>query len=234
MPRQNRFCPPHACYHVVNRGNDRRVIFREDADYQAFLTLLAAGQQIAPVQIFGYCLMPNHFHLLVKPATDTALSSYMEWVTGRYACHVRHQTRTRGHGHVFQRRFWSVPVEGRLAFLSVLRYIEANPSRANLTATAETWPWSSLAERCRSGRGLAGALPHALPSNWVTLVNLRQAEGVLTLIRQSLLPKPGRPRRTCGEQLEEARDATDADLSSIVKKEAAPFSSAPFSSSPER
>jgi putative transposase len=173
------------------------VVFRGEADYRAFLRRLAQGHAIAPVQVFGYCLMPNHFHLLVQPATDTALSAYMEWVTDRYACDLRRKTGTIGHGHVFQRRFWNAPVEGRLAFSSVLRYIEANPARAQLVATAEAWDWSSLSERRRNIRGVASALPHALPSNWSTFVNNPQSEGVLRDIRDSLMPKPGRP---CGKR----------------------------------
>ena len=197
MSRRNRFCPAHATYHVGNRGNDRHVIFHESADYQAFLDLLVMGQALAPVQIFGYCIMPNHFHLLVKPATDTALSEYMECVEGRYACDLRRMTRTIGHGHVFHRRFWDVPVEGRLAFLNVLRYIEANPSRARLVSRAESWPWSSLAERGQGVCRVTSPLPYALPVEWHEIVNTPQREGVLARIRESLMPRPGRP---CGKR----------------------------------
>ena len=206
MARRKRFCPAHATYHVVNRGNDRQLIFRRDADYRGFLGLLVEGQSIAPVQIFGYCLMPNHFHLLVKPATDTALSAYMQWVTGRYACDLRRQTRTIGHGHVFQRRFWSAPVEGRLAFLSVLRYVEANPRRAQLVRAAESWHWSSLAERDHNTCHVASPLPHALPSNWLAFVNTPQREGVLKRIRKSLVPRPGRRCDKDGGDWSEAED----------------------------
>ena len=192
MARRNRFCPAHVTYHVVNRGNDRRVIFQDDAEYSSFLKLLAEGQRKAPVHLFGYCGMPTHFHLLVRPQTDTALSAYMQWVTGRYACDLRRITKTVGHGHVFQRRFWSVPVGGRLAFLSVLRYIEANPVRARLVTQAESWQWSSYTDRARGG-GLVRPLPFPLPEPWSNFVNTPQGEGILRRIRESLLPRQGRP-----------------------------------------
>ena len=76
-------------------------------------------------------------HLLLEPKTDEALSAYMQWVTGCYSCYLRTRTETVGHGHVFQRRFWSVGVEDMLHFLMVLRYIEANPLRAKLVDRAE-------------------------------------------------------------------------------------------------
>src|SRR5262245_47564053 len=107
MSRRNRLTVAGTAYHVVNRGNDRRVIFREDADYERFLHLLAAGTERFGVELFGYCAMPNHFHAVARPTTDDALSAYMQWVTGCYACDLRTRTKTVGHGHVFQRRFWS-------------------------------------------------------------------------------------------------------------------------------
>lgn len=147
------------------------------------------------MEILGLCVMPNHFHLLLRPKTDAALSAYMQWVTCRYACKFRRQTGTLGDGHVFQRRFWSAPVVGEHHFLAVLRDIEANPVRANLVSRAEAWPWSSLSERFAANFGFLTAPPLQLPRDWRDLVNQGQSPDVVTAIRDAVSPKPGRPDR---------------------------------------
>jgi putative transposase len=186
MARTRRLAASLNTYHVVNRGNDRRVIFPERDDYQRFRAFLIEGQQRHPVKIFGACQMPNHFHLLLKPETDSALSAYMQWVCCRYACYFRAITQTVGHGHVFQRRFWSAPIVDDDHFRMVLRYIEANPSRAKLVETAEHWEWSSLSERLRNRPDLVASLPLDLPDSWCALVNLTQPAPVLARIREEL------------------------------------------------
>ena len=195
MPRRNRFAPPDFAHHVVNRGNDRRIVFRQEFDYTAFMDLMRDGLAEAPVRIYGYCLMPNHFHLLAQPEKDGALSAYMEWVTGRYACTFRQQTDTVGYGHVFKCRFWSFPTYDQDTFIDVLRYVEANPLRARLVARAEDWVWGSLADRATLHRGVLSPLPFALPANWVECVNTPQADLTLTKIRELTFPKRGRPRK---------------------------------------
>jgi len=135
--------------------------------------------------------MPNHFHLLVETKEDEALSAYMQWVTGCYACYLRTRTKTIGHGHVFQRRFWSAGIDDTLHFLMVRRYIEANPRRAQLVDRAEEWPWSSLANRERGST--RGRWCVALPDEWCELVNLVQLPEVLARLRKEITPKRGRP-----------------------------------------
>ena len=193
MARRKRFASPECLFHVVNRGNDRRTVFHRDADFSAFLALLRSAGGKFPVHVFGYCAMPNHFHLLVRPEEASALSAYMQWVTCRYACDLRRRTDTVGHGHVFQRRFWSTPVHDQLGLLTVLRYIEANPVRARLVDRAEDWLWSSLRDRRRQEPGIVRALPVGLPANWDDLVNFRQRDEVLKAIRDALVAKRGRP-----------------------------------------
>jgi putative transposase len=177
----------------VNRGNDRRTVFREDEDYQHFVDLLDMGRERFAIEMLGHCVMPNHFHLLLRPAVDNALSAYMQWVTCRYACDLRHRTDTVGHGHVFQRRFWSAPVDGFEHYLAVLRYIEANPIRARLVARAEEWRWSSLAEHLSASSGPMANSTFALPADWRELVNLPQGATVLEKIRLAIARRSGRP-----------------------------------------
>ena len=156
---------------MINRGNDRRTLFHEAADYENFLRLLTLAKHRYKVTVFGLCLMPNHFHVLIRPEADHALSAYLHWVQGCYARDLRSHTRTLGNGHVFQRRFWSGPIQDQHHFLTVLRYIEANPVAGSLVATAESWPWSSLALREDPESDLLETLPLALPAEWSDLVN---------------------------------------------------------------
>ncbi len=194
-PRQRRFAPAGVSFHVLNRGNDRRRIFFEDADYRSFLSLLARGKQLYPVRIFGVCLMPNHFHGLMSPETEGALSSYLQWVQGRYACDLRSLTRTVGQGHIFQRRFWSDGIEDARHFFAVLRYIEANPVRARLVERAEQWMWSSLVLRTIEVDQVLDPLPYLLPERWVDVVNEVQPITEVEHIRNPA--ERGRPTQAC-------------------------------------
>jgi putative transposase len=158
-------------FHATNRGVERRTLFRRDAEYRSFLSLLHRGKERFAVSVFGLCLMPNHFHLVIRPNEERALSAYLHWVQGCYSCQLRISTHTRGHGHVFQQRFWTGPIHDHAHFLSALRYVEANPVAAKLVERAEHWPWSSLVLRRSSGDHLLDPLPVPLPPRWTDYVN---------------------------------------------------------------
>jgi putative transposase len=138
--------------------------------------------------------MPNHFHAIIQPDSEGALSAYFQWALGRYACDLRSRTQTIGHGHVFQRRFWSDPIQDERHFLSVLRHIEANPVRARLAPRAEDWPWSSIALRSLIRQPILDALPIHLPTDWTAIVNLPQPAAELEVLRTP--ETRGRPSAT--------------------------------------
>ena len=186
VPRKPRIVHTGGIYHVVNRGNDKRVIYPQADEYEHFLALLQEGRSHAPVSIVAYCLMPTHFHLVLIPLADGALSTYMHRVTGSYASGLRQRTRTRGFGHVFQRRFWAAPVSDHEAFVCVLRYVEGNARRAGLVARAQEWRWTSLTDRMQESPQIINVCPLALPGPWPEWVNLGQDESVLTAIRRAL------------------------------------------------
>ena len=192
---------------MINRGNDRRLIFPEDVDYERFLHLLQRAKRQYPVRLFGFCLMPNHFHALIQPQREGALSAYLQWVQGRYACDLRSLTNTVGHGHVFQRRFWNSAIEDTRHFLSVLRYIEANPVRSALVTHAASWAWSSAALRGSPRADLLDPLPCELPENWLAIVNGPQPLPELLALRQPV--RPGRPVEAT-KSLVGRRDPIDA------------------------
>lgn len=142
MPRIPRGQVAGHAYHILNRGNGGATVFHKNGDYTAFLNLLAMAKTKYPVKLFGVCLMPNHFHLVVQPATDAALSSFMQWWM---TSHVRrYHQHYRSSGHVWQGRFKSFPIQQDGHLLIALRYVLRNPVRAGLVEHAMDWPWSSL------------------------------------------------------------------------------------------
>jgi len=142
---------------VLNRGNGRAAVFHDQDDYSAFVELL--GRSLARVQmrILGFCLMPNHVHLVVWPRGDDDLGKWMQWLMTSQV--RRHHRRHATSGHVWGGRFKSFPIQRRRPTASeramgvvetanplwtVLRYVERNPLRAKLVARPEDWRWSSL------------------------------------------------------------------------------------------
>ena len=134
MPRILRGQVAGNAYHVLNRGNGGAVVFHQEANYTAFLDLLATAKAKHPVNVFGFCLMPNHFHLVVQPPTVAALSGFMQcWMTSHVRRYHRHY---RSHGHVWQGRFKIFPIQQDGHLLTVLHYVLRNPVRAGLVEQA--------------------------------------------------------------------------------------------------
>lgn len=172
MPRPKRIALGGYVYHAFNRANGRLRIFRKDSDFVAFEKILADGTALFSVRLCGYCILSNHWHLLVWPQEDGALSSFMRWITQTHAQRYHASHGTVGIGHVYQGRYKSFPVQDDRHYLTVLRYIEANPLRAGLVEDAGQWAWSSFA--VRRGRECTVVLsdgPVELPSQWGRLVH---------------------------------------------------------------
>ena len=173
------------CYHVLNRGNGRADVFHKEGDFAAFLDLMAEANERLPLRILGYALMPNHFHLVLRPHGDGDLSRWMQWLL---TAHVRRYHRHyHGSGHVWQGRFKAFPIEQDDHLRTVLRYVERNALRANLVRRAEAWLWSSLNWRPKGTRpAMLADWPVSCPRNWVALVNAVQTEAELAALRQSI------------------------------------------------
>jgi putative transposase len=159
-------------YHVLNRGNGRMRLFHKEDDYDAFERVLVEGLKRHPVDLLTYCVMPNHWHLVVRPRTDVALGRLMGWVGVTHVRrHYEHYHR-RGAGHLYQGRYKSFPVAEDDYFLTLCRYVEANALRAKLVERAEQWRWSGLWRRRRGSKDLLlSPWPVERPRNWTTLVN---------------------------------------------------------------
>lgn len=144
MPRGARGFADNEVYHVLNRGNGRATVFHKAADFEAFVRLIGEAKERYPVKVLAYCLMSNHFHLLVKPEKGEDLSQWMRWLM---TAHVRRYHRHHGtSGHLWQGRFKSFIVKGDEHLLTVARYVEGNPVQAGMVRSARDWPWSSHRE----------------------------------------------------------------------------------------
>lgn len=184
MPRTARASLGGWCYHVVNRGNARAEVFHKHADYAAFVKLLAQASERLPMRLLGYCLMPNHFHLVLWPHNDGDLSRWMQWLL---TAHVRRYHRHHGgSGHVWQGRFKAFPIQEDEHYLAVLRYIERNPLRAKLVRNSENWQWSSLRQRFATAESILANGPLPIPSTWLKLVHEPQTEAELAALRTSI------------------------------------------------
>jgi putative transposase len=174
MPRRKRKNLGNIVYHVFNRANGRLRIFKKAGDFEAFERVMGEGLSRFPMRLLGYCLMGNHWHLLLWPRGDGELSTFMQWVTMTHSQRWHAAHGTAGTGHLYQGRFKSFPVQSSSYYLTVLRYIESNPLRAGLVQNSADWQWSSLAIRQSQEKdGLVlSAGPMSLPKNWLGLVEM--------------------------------------------------------------
>jgi putative transposase len=182
-------------YHLLNRANGRIPIFRKDADYEAFEHVLEEALTHVPgMRLLAYCLMPNHWHLVVWPRHDGELSDFGHWLTLTHTQRWHAHRQNAGSGHLYQGRFKSFPVEADQHFLQLSLYVERNALRAGLVERAEAWRWSSLWRRVQKDRALLETLsdwPVARPRNWLAIVNGVQTETELAALRESV--RRGRP-----------------------------------------
>lgn len=186
MPRPRRTAPGGFVYHVLNRANGRRTIFEKPHDYRAFEEMLAEVHERVPIRILAWCLMPNHWHLVLWPQLDGELSRYLHLLSVTHAQRWHAHRQTAGSGHVYQGRFKSFVVQTDSHFLAVCRYVEANALRARLVERAESWRWGSLWRTCRPRPDIGPPIeewPLPRPSGWIGYVNECAPEHELAALR---------------------------------------------------
>ena len=173
MPRAKRITKANIVYHVLNRANGRLRIFKKPSDFQAFENILAQGQKLFDMRICSYCIMSNHWHLVLWPKNDGDLSGFMKWITVTHSHRWHKSHATVGMGHLYQGRYKSFPIQSDVRYLKTMRYVEANPLRAGMVKSASDWLWSSLAIRlgAESEINLSKG-PKRLPADWPKLVDL--------------------------------------------------------------
>jgi putative transposase len=182
MPRTARAVIANYCYHVINRGNKKATVFHQRADYEQFLALVARAQKRLELPLLSACLMPNHIHLVVRPARAEDLARWMHWT---FTTHVRwYHAKYATTGRVWQGRFKAFAAQSDHHLLTVMRYVERNALRAKLVERAEDWEWGSLAWRREQRPPVVLAeSPVSLPSYWRQLVNEPQTAAELAEIR---------------------------------------------------
>ncbi|TWU28819.1 transposase [Novipirellula artificiosorum] len=186
MPRQKRADEAGAIYHALNRGNARQEIFHKDQDYEAFVRVLHEGLEKYDVNLFSFTLMPNHWHLLLRPNRDGQMGKLLRWVTATHTLRYHGHYDTRGEGHLYQSRFKSFPIQDDAHFYVVCRYIERNPVRAKLVSRSQLWKHGSLYRWNQPSEPVPRILspwPIARLPNWIARVNEALSEKELRALR---------------------------------------------------
>jgi putative transposase len=191
MGRPNRVALGGYVYHVLNRGNGRAPIFLKTDDYAAFKRILGEALEHVPgMRLLAYCLLPNHWHLVLWPRRDGELSDFGHWLTLTHTQRWHAHYRDAGTGHLYQGRFKSVPIARDEHFLHVCRYVERNALRARLVKRAEHWRWCSLWQRQQEEKPENWSLSdwpiQVEASDWLQEVNRPQSEAELEQLRRSV------------------------------------------------
>lgn len=161
-------------------------MFHCDTDYAILTQLMREAQEHVRIEILAWCLMPNHMHFVMRPIADGDVARWMHWLL---TTHVqRHRVRHKTTGRVWQGRYKAFPIQADAHLLTVLRYVERNPSRAGFVSCAVEWPWSSARERqsveCK--RALLSPSPVPLPSPWLDWVDTPLTSTELANIRTAM------------------------------------------------
>ena len=194
MPRRPRLAAGDLAYHVLNRRVGQLPLFDKPTDYTTFEKILAEAQDSTGIRIAAYCLMPNHWHLLLWPRRDAELSEVLRLITVTHTQRWHAHHKTAGTGPVYQGRFKSFPVQTDDHFLTVARYVERNALRAKLVDRAKAWQWSSLWRRAQGSAKLTSWLsnwPIERPHDWIARVNRPQSPSELESL--CLAVQRGRP-----------------------------------------
>lgn len=188
----------------------------------AFEDVLEVAAEGFGTRLTAYCIMPNHWHLVLWPLGDRELSAFVRWVTLTLTqrWHAAHESA--GTGHLYQGRFKSFPVAADEHYLMLCRYVERNGLRARLVRKAENWRWGSAwrryhADAGKEARAWLAAGPVELPRNWRAVINTPQSEAELAEVRTSV--QRGRPM---GEEKWQARMVAAFGLEATVRPRGRP------------
>jgi putative transposase len=189
MPRRPRVATGGLVYHVLNRRVGRLTLFDGEEDYRVFEHVLEEAIKRYGNRLCAYCVMPNHWHLLLWPRNDLQLSETMRWLTVTHTQRFHAAHRTSGTGPLYQGRFKSFPVQNDEHFLTVARYVERNALRANLVRRAENWRWGSLwrnEKGDKRARTLVSDWPVSRPRAWTDQVNRAENPAELQALRRAV------------------------------------------------
>ena len=148
-------------------------IFRKPADYLEFMRLMEEARQRTGMRILAFCLMPNHWHMVLWPRKAKDLSAFIGWLSTKHVRRWREHPHNVGKGHLYQGRFKSFPAQSGKGLYALLRYVEGNALRAQLTDQAQAWPYSSLytGEDHKEDGVERTRWPIPRPRDWLARVN---------------------------------------------------------------
>jgi putative transposase len=162
---------------VYNRANGKLRLFKKPDDFLAFEQVLQQAYDRTPIRILSWCVMANDWHLVLWPQKDGQLSQFMRWMTLTHAQRWKQAHGAVGHGHLYQGRFKSFPIQSDEHLLTAVKYVERNPVRAGLVERAEQWSWGSCFVRRNRRHELHRLLspwPVEQPADWLKRVNQPQ------------------------------------------------------------
>jgi putative transposase len=173
-------------FHVVNRATHRQLLCRDFGEYLSFARILAWALRRSSVDLFAFAVMPNHFHLLVRPVGEKDLATFMHRFQMTHALKLRQWRGTQGRGAVYQGRYRASRVHNESYFYRAVRYVERNPVRARLTARADEWMWSSASPVAEIQGLRLATWPVPRPTGWTDFVNQVEPESDVAYIRRRI------------------------------------------------
>jgi putative transposase len=188
MPRRRLFGTGGVIFHVMNRSAKQLPLFETPSDFRLFLNVLVEAESRCRMRLLDYCVMTNHFHLLLWPYGEGDLTRYLRWATGVHGQRWRKARKSTGKGAVYQGRYRWVGVQDAVHYDNASRYILQNPVRAGLVAAPDKWPWSS------ASRASGVPRPTLTPSPFERLTPIESpldgdsAERIRTSLRNSQSP----------------------------------------------
>ena len=186
MARRRRGIRPGAYYHVCNRATEKQVLFEKPADFDLWVKTLEESLKKYPLKIHSFCVMPNHWHLLLSSPSAPLFYRAMQWLGATHAIRWRKRAETVGKGAVYQSRYRCHSVKPNQVFWVVARYIERNPVRAGLVHSPFHWKWSSAGQK--NGHSIPIAdWPLAKPAKWGDFLNQGGNRVEEAQIREALL-----------------------------------------------
>jgi putative transposase len=187
MARHRRVSPDGFVQHVLNRGDHREVLFHKPGDFWAFLAVVAEAACRVPMRILAYCIMRNHFHLLLWPYRGADLPVFMQMLMNLHIQRYLRHYPPASPGHIYQGRYANSIIETGPALIRVARYVEANALSAGIVTRAEHYNWSSASPLASDpSRPILAKWPIAKPADWPSILNTPTATEEWTRIQRSL------------------------------------------------
>lgn len=152
MPLRARMLYDNAVCHIIQRGNNKQELFRKEYDYVKFKLLMAKYKTVYEFDLYNYCLMPNHIHMLIKIKFALELPKLMQGLLQSFRLHYKREYGSEG--HLYQGRYRSKLIEDDTYLLECARYIERNPVRAGISADLSSYRWSSFDHYARGRRDI--------------------------------------------------------------------------------